>query len=93
MYDWLGYTAGFFYVTCYIPQILEIFYKKTDKLNNLFLYLQLAGASFMIAYSIINDLLPILILNSITFMMLCIILRGSIISQSQIRSGQTIVSV
>ena len=77
MYDWLGYVSGFFYVTCYIPQISEIFYKKTDKLNNVFIYLQVCGASFMIAYSLINNLTPILILNITTMVLLCIIVIGN----------------
>ena len=77
MYDWIGFVAGFFYIICYLPQIAEIYYKQTDKLNNIFIYFQLCGASFMIAYSIMNHLLPIMILNITTFVLLCIIAIGN----------------
>ena len=76
MYDWLGYISGFFYIICYFPQISEIYCKKTNVLSNLFIYFQIIGAFFMLSYGIINNLLPIVILNSTVLLFLFVILYG-----------------
>ena len=34
MYDWLGYIGGFFYVLCYLPQIMELYCKNVLYLVN-----------------------------------------------------------
>ena len=76
MYEWLGYIAGFFYIICYFPQIMEIYCKKTNDLNNFFIYFQMIGGVFMLSYGIINNLLPVVILNSTVLLFLFVILYG-----------------
>ncbi len=76
MYDWLGYVSGFFYIICYFPQISEIYCKKRNDLSNLFIYFQMVGGVFMLAYGILNTLLPVIILNITVLVCLSVILFG-----------------
>ena len=76
MYDWLGYIGGFFYVLCYLPQIMELYCKKTNNLNNLFVYFQILGGIFMLSYGFTNSIFPVIILNIITLVCLLIIIYG-----------------
>ena len=76
MYEWLGYIAGFFYIICYFPQIMEIYCKKTNDLNNFFIYFQMIGGVFMLSYGIMNNLSPIIALNSTVLLFLGVILYG-----------------
>ncbi|ANS04213.1 hypothetical protein [uncultured Mediterranean phage] len=76
MYEWLGYIAGFFYIICYFPQIMEIYYKKTNDLSNLFIYFQMIGGVFMLSYGIMNNLSPIIALNGTVLLFLSVILYG-----------------
>ena len=76
MYEWLGYIAGFFYIICYFPQIMEIYCKKTNDLNNFFIYFQMIGGVFMLSYGIMNNLSPIIALNGTVLFFLLVILYG-----------------
>ena len=76
MYDYFAYIGGFFYLVCYMPQIYEIWHKKTNKINTPFISIQLFGAIFMTIYAYFNNLLPILCLNSCTMVFILIILYG-----------------
>ncbi len=72
-YDWIGYLAGFFYIICYIPQIYTLHRGKTDKLNIYMIFLQMLGAIGMTTYAILNNLMPIIILNSTATLLLIVI--------------------
>ncbi len=72
-YDWIGYLAGFFYIICYIPQIYTLHHGKTDKLNIYMIFLQMLGAIGMTIYAILNNLMPIIILNSAGALLLIVI--------------------
>ncbi len=75
-YDFLGYLGGFFYAVCFIPQLYSMFRNNdnSNEINIYYIYCQLLGAGFMISYSILNQLLPIIILNVFTFICLVVIL-------------------
>jgi len=72
----LGYIGGFFLVICYIPQIISISKNSDSILNIYFIYMQLTGITFMFVYGILNNLLPIIIINGVgwVFLMFIIIL-------------------
>ncbi len=63
-YDWIGYLAGFFYIICYIPQIYTLRNGETNKLNIYMIILQLLGAIGMTIYAVLNNLYPIIVLNT-----------------------------
>ena len=74
-YDFLGYIGGFFYAICYIPQLYSMFCgNNNNDINIYYIYSQILGAGFMISYGILNQLLPIIILNIFTISCLIIIL-------------------
>ena len=75
-YDFLGYIGGFFYAICYIPQLYSMFCgdNNNNKINIYYIYSQGLGAGFMISYGILNQLLPIIILNIFSATCLIVIL-------------------
>ena len=76
MYEYLGYTGGFFYIVCYFPQIYDIWYGNKNRINTPFFCIQVIAAAAMLSYAILNILWPILILNGLTLFFLLIILYG-----------------
>jgi uncharacterized protein with PQ loop repeat len=81
VYDFLGFIGGFFYAVCFIPQLYSMFCgKNNNDVNIYYIYCQILGASFMISYGTLNQLLPIIILNAFTLFCLLIVLYKLYIS-------------
>ena len=76
MFDFLAYIGGFFYLVCYAPQIYDLWFEHTDRINTLFFIIQLFGAGFMTAYAYLNTLYPIIALNTSSIVCIFIILYG-----------------
>ena len=76
MYDYLAYIGGLFYIICYAPQIYDIWFEHTDRINIPFFFIQLAGAIFMILYAYLNSLIPIICLNASAIFFILLILCG-----------------
>ena len=70
----IGYIGGFFLVICYIPQIISISKNSDAILNIYFIYIQLTGITLMFVYGLLNNLLPIIIINGIGWVFLILII-------------------
>jgi len=76
-YDWIGYLSGFFFIFCYIPQIHTLHKGETNKLDIYMIIFQLLGSIGMTIYAILNNLIPIIILNTASTLCLLIIMYYS----------------
>ena len=64
--DFLGYSSTFIFIILFLPQIYKTTKSKsTNDLSFGFLFLNLLASIFMIAYSYLLSLIPILISNII----------------------------
>ena len=71
----LGYFAGAFITTSFIPQIWRLFkLKSAREISLLFTSLLLIGTACWLSYGVVLDLFPVLLWNSIGFVLLCALL-------------------
>ena len=75
MPEYLGYIGGMFTTFCYIPQIIRVFRLKSAKeLSLTFSIMLLVGVAAWLAYGIFFSLAPVIIWNSITAVIVAVLL-------------------
>jgi len=68
--DILGYTSTTIFILLFIPQVIKTTKLKTAKdISFLFLFLNFIGCCLMIAYSVLLNLDPVLLSNSVMLVM------------------------
>jgi MtN3 and saliva related transmembrane protein len=73
--EYLGYIGGMFTTFCYIPQIIRVFRLKSAKeLSLTFSIMLLVGVAAWLAYGIFFSLAPVIIWNSITAVIVAVLL-------------------
>ncbi|MBN1375421.1 MAG: hypothetical protein JXA01_04630 [Dehalococcoidia bacterium] len=80
--DWheiLGYLAGFFITVGILPQVIRLFkLKSAHEISLLFTLLFLAGGLCWLIYGIIEELLPMIIWNGISVLLMCLMLAAKV---------------
>jgi len=75
----LGYFAGAFITMSFIPQIWRLFkLKSAREISLLFTFLLLIGTAGWLSYGVVLDLFPVLLWNSISFVLLCSMLYAKL---------------
>ena len=80
MAEYLGYAAGVLTTFCYVPQIIRVFkLKSAREISYLYTIFLLIGVIIWLLYGIFLNLVPIILWNSIGFVMVSLLLLGKLL--------------
>ncbi len=80
MAEYLGYAAGILTTFCYVPQIIRVFkLKSAREISYLYTFFLLIGVVIWLLYGIFLNLVPIILWNSIGFVMVGLLLLGKLL--------------
>jgi MtN3 and saliva related transmembrane protein len=78
--EYLGYAAGVLTTFCYVPQIIRVFQLKSAReISFLYSIFLLTGVIIWLLYGIFLHLIPIILWNSIGFIMVGLLLLAKLI--------------
>jgi MtN3 and saliva related transmembrane protein len=84
--EYLGYVAGVLTTFCYIPQIIRVFkLKSAREISYIYTITLLTGVIIWLLYGIFLHLVPIILWNSIGFVMVGLLLLAKLIYGKQRR--------
>lgn len=77
--DFFGFAGGAFITLSFFPQVYRVFkLKSAREISLLFTLLVLLGAFFWLAYGIYLKLPPVILWNSVTAVMVVVLLSGKL---------------
>jgi MtN3 and saliva related transmembrane protein len=78
--QYLGYIAGVLTTFCYVPQIIRVFkLKSAREISYLYSIFLLCGIVIWLLYGILLHLIPIILWNSIGFIMVGMLLLAKLL--------------
>jgi MtN3 and saliva related transmembrane protein len=82
--EYLGYAAGVLTTFCYVPQLIRVFsLKSAREISFLYTIALLTGVIIWLLYGIFMHLAPIILWNSISFVMIGLLLLAKLMYGKQ----------